>query len=181
MLYALIFFCNGYIPSSYKGSILKTSPTASLGLVGSDRMGIVCDGQFSMLSSIIRKEYNFPVDVTNHLVKHYGTRSLQIAEIVRTHPIYSTRDGAPLRLIESQPFLEAEVVFAVDQEYAVTAVDVMARRLGLPFVDAAAARAASPRVVNMMARHLAWTYSRQMSELSKLYAYIDTCSVHGIG
>ncbi len=156
---------------------MEKSPTASLGLVGSDRRGIVCDGQFAMLSFFIQNEYDFPVDVANHLVKHYGTRSLQIAEIVRRNHVYSTRDGTPLRLVQNQPFLEAEVVFAMDQEYAVTAVDVMARRLGLAFMDAAAARAASPRVVNIMGKHLVWTYSRQMSELSKLYAFIDTCSV----
>ncbi len=145
--------------------------------MGSDRRGIVCDGEFVMLSFIIRKKYNFPVDIADHLVKNYGTRSLQIAEIVKRNPVYSTRDGAPLRLVQNEPFLEAEVVFAVDQEYAVTAVDIMARRLGLAFIDATAARAASQRVVEIMAKHLDWSYSRQTSELSKLYAFIDTCSV----
>ncbi len=130
-----------------------------------------------MLSFIIQKKYNFPFDIANHLVKHYGTRSLQIAEIVNRNHVYSTRDGAPLRLVQNQPFLEAEVVFAVEQEYAVTAVDVMARRLGLTFIDAASARAAAPRVVDIMGKHMAWTYSKQMRELSKLYAFIDTCSV----
>ncbi len=168
---------NTFFILSLKGSIFEKCITASIGLVGSDRRGIVCDGQFGMLSFLIQKKYNFPVEIANRLVKHYGTRSLQIAEIVNRNPAYSTRDGAPLRLVQNQPFLEAEVVFAVEQEYAVTAVDVMARRLGLAFIDVASARVASPRVVEIMGKHMAWTHSKQMSELSKLYAFIDTCSV----
>ncbi len=160
-----------------KGSIFAKSTTASLGLVGSDRRGIICDGQFGMLSFIIQSKYNFPADIANHLVKHYGTRSLQVAEIVRKNPVYSSSGGAPLRLVQKQPFLEAEVLFAVEQEYAVTAVDVVARRLGLAFMDATSARAAAPRVVDIMGKHMSWTNSKQKSELSKLYAFIDTCSV----
>ncbi len=43
------------------------------------------------------------------------------------------------RLYSKYPMLEAEVVFACRQEYACTAVDVLARRTRLAFLDSKAA------------------------------------------
>lgn len=53
-------------------------------LHANDRAGMVCAKKFDNIMVTLRSEYNFPRDVAKHLVYNYGTRALQIAEIVRS-------------------------------------------------------------------------------------------------
>ncbi|HRQ10310.1 MAG TPA: glycerol-3-phosphate dehydrogenase C-terminal domain-containing protein, partial [Trueperaceae bacterium] len=54
--------------------------------------------------------------------------------------------GLRERLAPGLPYLEAEVVYARDHEYAHSAADVLERRLRLGFLDTRAAAAAQERV-----------------------------------
>ena len=54
------------------------------------------------------------------------------------------------RLVEGQPCIAAEVVWAARREMAVGAEDVLARRMRLAFLDSDAARRAGPRVQNLL-------------------------------
>ena len=63
--------------------------------------------------------------------------------------------------------IEAEVRYAVRHEYAQTAVDVIARRCRLSFLNAQAALRALPRVVEIMAEDLNWSHSRQLAEVER--------------
>lgn len=51
------------------------------------------------------------------------------------------------RLVRGHPMLEAEVVYAVHNEYCETAEDFIARRTRLAFLDVNACREALPRVI----------------------------------
>lgn len=62
--------------------------------------------------------------------------------------------------------IEAEVRYAVRHEYAQTAVDVIARRTRLSFLNAQAALTALPRVVELMSAELNWSLSRRRQELA---------------
>lgn len=73
-----------------------------------------------------------------------------MAELARLQPALGER------LSPRYPFIAAEVVFAVEQEYALTAVDVLARRTRLAFLNAEEARAALPAVLDLMAPLLGW-------------------------
>ncbi|CAN0506097.1 unnamed protein product, partial [Ectocarpus sp. 8 AP-2014] len=66
------------------------------------------------------------------------------------------------------PFLEAEVVFAVEQEYALKAVDVLARRTRLAYIDSKAALEAAPRVIEIMSGLLGWSRSRRRQEMREV-------------
>jgi len=55
-----------------------------------------------------------------------------------------------------------QVVFAC-REYACSAVDVLARRLRLAFLNVHAAEEALPRVIEIMARELGWNAQRQQA------------------
>jgi len=57
--------------------------TRGMQLVGSDRAGVVCDGKFNSILVALKNDYGLAHDVAKHLVGNYGTRALQIAEIVR--------------------------------------------------------------------------------------------------
>ena len=61
--------------------------------------------------SILLQDYNLPEDVAQHLVKAYGTRALQVAELVRSG-YYDVKPKTMKRLSMKYPYLEAEIVFA---------------------------------------------------------------------
>ncbi|CAN0457100.1 unnamed protein product, partial [Phaeothamnion confervicola] len=174
--------------------------TSESGLVGADRKGVVCGGKFERMDVMLRDGYDLPRDVAAHLVHNYGTRALQIAEIARSRPGYARpwdRDeslaaaasssggsgnsngkggcgGEARRLVRKYPFLDAEVAFAVEQEYALTAVDVLARRTRLAFLDAEAARQAAPRVIDLMAGLLGWSRARRRAEAAAVDEFLNT-------
>ena len=68
--------------------------------------------------------------------------------------------------------IEAEVRYAVRHEYAQTAVDVIARRCRLSFLNAQAALGALPRVVEIMAEDLNWSHSRQQTEINRATQFL---------
>ena len=65
-------------------------------------------------------------------------------------PVHGTR------LDPSYPYIDAEVRWACRREYAATAVDVIARRTRLSFLNAEAALDALPKVIDIMAIELGW-------------------------
>ena len=60
------------------------------------------------------------------------------------------------RLHSEFPYVDAEVRYAC-REYAATAVDIIARRLRLAFLNAQAAEEALPTIVTIMADELKWS------------------------
>eukprot|EP01059_Diplonema_ambulator_P003967 TRINITY_DN13677_c0_g1_i1.p1 TRINITY_DN13677_c0_g1~~TRINITY_DN13677_c0_g1_i1.p1 ORF type:complete len:713 (+),score=189.11 TRINITY_DN13677_c0_g1_i1:284-2140(+) len=140
----------------------KPCSTLEMQLIGSDRAGLVCNGDFGKVIVTLREKYDFSKDVSHHLVSNYGTRALQVAQIAQT--LETTRTGLHpgeaaknyRKLYSKYPMLEAEVVFACQQEYARTIVDVLARRTRLAFLDVEAASACIPRVAKLMADELKW-------------------------
>jgi glycerol-3-phosphate dehydrogenase len=122
----------------------------------------------------MREVYQIPKDIAIHLVSNYGTRALQarldyylsvfvcpsashcpvpqrvrqIAELIQRDP----RLGG--RVVRKYPFVFAEVVFAMEQEYACTLEDVVARRTRLAFLDASVTEEVLPAVAAIMAPRL---------------------------
>jgi glycerol-3-phosphate dehydrogenase len=70
------------------------------------------------------------------------------------------------------PVIEAEVRYAIRHEYAQTAVDVIARRCRLSFLNAQAALNALPRVVEIMAEDLHWNHRRQRDEIERATKFL---------
>jgi len=167
--------------------VLKTHPklrskagvctTASSMLVGADRARIVCDQRFDIIQITLREVYGFDRDVAAHLTSSYGTRSLQIAEMIQGGYPGRAAGLHPKRLVAKHPVLEAEVVFAVEQEYALTAIDFLARRTRLAFLDHAASLEALPVVIDLMGKMLNWSSERKKEEKEKTLAFLETMRV----
>ena len=87
--------------------------------------------------------YGIPADVAAHLARAYGDRAEELVE--------SGGEAGRRRLVDGHPYIEAEVPWAAREEMAITAEDVLARRLRLDFLDRAAAEAARPRVEELLA------------------------------
>jgi len=81
------------------------------------------------------------------------------------------------RLHDSYPYLEAEVIYAIEEEMARTAVDVIARRLRLAFLDTEAAEECAPRVLDLMAQTLKWSPAKKKEETDRLNFYLHIMTV----
>jgi glycerol-3-phosphate dehydrogenase len=79
-------------------------------------------------------------------------------------------------LVAGYPELEAEVVHAVRAEYCSRPEDFLARRSRLAFLDVAAARAAVPRVAELMGKELGWSAARRKRAAEEALEYLDTFS-----
>lgn len=109
---------------------------------------------------------NLDPDIAHHLASSYGDR---VDEVLNVHETLGRN-----RLVEGYPFIEAEVLFAVQHEYAVHATDVIARRLRLGFLDNQAAQKALPRIVAIMASAGAWDDAKVHQELSDGLTFLAT-------
>ena len=120
----------------------------------------------------LRDAYDIDRECARYLVRNYGTRALQVAQIA------TRKEKEPSRLVRKYPFLEAEVVFAVEQEYACTAVDVISRRTRLAFIDTRAALEVLPRVIDIMAPLLSWDKQRCAKEREDAKKFIASMHFH---
>lgn len=105
--------------------------------------------------------------VAKHLVNSYGDRALVVADLAA----YSHLSK---RLVSNHPIVEAEVVYAARAEYCQTAVDFLARRTRLAFLDVNAAEKALPRVIALLGAELEWGYMRRRKELAAAKSYLAT-------
>jgi glycerol-3-phosphate dehydrogenase len=70
--------------------------------------------------------------------------------------------------------LDAEVRYAIRNEYAITAIDVLARRTRLSFLNARAALDALPRVVDIMAEELQWSYAERQRQIANTVKFLES-------
>jgi glycerol-3-phosphate dehydrogenase len=85
-----------------------------------------------------------------HLAARYGMR----LEDVLAHVGTDRSLGAPV--LPSQPDACAEIVEAVEREFAMTLDDVLLRRTQLGLIDAQGTAAVAGHVAELMASHLGW-------------------------
>jgi glycerol-3-phosphate dehydrogenase len=102
------------------------------------------------------KAYGIAADIATNLNRAYGDRAKAVADLAA--------GGLGSRLQEEHPYIEAEVIHAVRLEFAVHAIDVLARRLPLALIDKAATGKAAPRVIELMAGELGWDDKRRRAE-----------------
>ncbi|KAL8719622.1 MAG: hypothetical protein Q9225_003396 [Loekoesia sp. 1 TL-2023] len=100
--------------------------------------------------------------VAKHLTESYGDRAWTVAALsAPTEQRYPVRG---LKISALYPFIDGEIRYAVRHEYAQTAVDVLARRTRLAFLNAQAALEALPTVIDLMSEELHWDWKRQEKE-----------------
>ncbi|KAI4242272.1 MAG: hypothetical protein L6R40_004143 [Gallowayella cf. fulva] len=100
--------------------------------------------------------------VAKHLTESYGDRAWTVAALsAPTEQRYPVRG---LKISALYPFIDGEIRYGVRHEYAQTAVDVLARRTRLAFLNAQAALEALPTVIDLMTEELGWSKKRQEQE-----------------
>jgi len=73
--------------------------------------------------------------------------------------------------------IDAEVRYAVQHEYAQTAIDVLARRTRLSFLNSRVALDALPLVVDIMAEELNWTYKQRQDQIDKAVKFLSSMGI----
>ncbi|CAN0892136.1 Glycerol-3-phosphate dehydrogenase SDP6, mitochondrial, partial [Linum grandiflorum] len=102
-----------------------------------------------------------------HLSHAYGTLAERVAAIAQN-------EGLGKRLAHGFPILEAEVAYCARHEYCESAVDFIARRSRLAFLDTDAAHHALPRVVEILAGEHKWDAKKQKLELDEGKRFLET-------
>ncbi|CAH8330201.1 unnamed protein product [Eruca vesicaria subsp. sativa] len=102
-----------------------------------------------------------------HLSHAYGSMADRVATIAQ-------EEGLGKRLAHGHPFLEAEVAYCARNEYCESAVDFIARRCRIAFLDTNAAEQALKRVVEILASEHKWGKSRQKQELRMATEFLQT-------
>ncbi|KAG9869753.1 hypothetical protein KCV05_g23362, partial [Aureobasidium melanogenum] len=118
------------------------------------------------------QHYGIETEVAKHLAESYGDRAWQVAALCEpTEHRFPVRGK---RISKLYPFVDGEVRYAMRHEYAETAVDVIARRTRLAFLNAQAALEALPKVIDMMTEEYKWSKSRQDKEWKDAVNYLGS-------
>jgi glycerol-3-phosphate dehydrogenase len=123
-------------------------------------------GYSEKLASRLTLHYRIDAELATYLVHGYGDRA---SEVLAT----GVESGLTRRLVKGHPFIEAEVLHAARVESARTAVDVIARRMRLAFLDHAAALKALPRVVDILGDEFGWSPDRRAYEIQSATDYLS--------
>jgi glycerol-3-phosphate dehydrogenase len=95
-----------------------------------------------------------------HLRSRFGADAELVVALLDEDPSLAGR------LIESLPYLKAEVVFAARHEMAIHLDDVLCRRMRAHLIDARATLAAAPAAAALMGAELGWDAGRIVSEVA---------------
>ena len=102
-----------------------------------------------------------PPVICDHLVDTYGGRAQSVAALAAENPEYAKP------LIEGRPEIAAQVVFAVQEEFAATATDFLIQRTQLFYRDQDQGLGALPEVVRLMGKLLHWDQERKDIEIQR--------------
>ncbi len=115
-----------------------------------------------------------PGTVEHHLAHRYGTMADEIRALIAFRPEL----GEPL--VDGQPYLRAEAVYAARHEMATTLDDVLVRRTRAHLFDRSASLAAAPAVAALLAEELDWSpdvTQRQLDAYRRLCADEENAGV----
>ncbi|OAX84095.1 hypothetical protein ACJ72_01531 [Emergomyces africanus] len=141
-------------------------------------------GYYKTLYIDLIKKFSLDPEVAQHLAHSYGDRAREVASLSASSASSSvsgtTTASTTLsptsheRLSPSYPYLKAEIQYAIKNEYAMTAADVLARRTRLAFLDTNAALQALPGVIDLMGDEMKWSCARRESEWTETIHFLAT-------
>ena len=126
------------------GTELRPSATAHHRLAGAE-------GYAPEYWQTLARENSLSEATARHLARKYGTQAHAVLEISGE----KSELGDPIVL--GAPQIQAEIVYAVRHEMAMTIEDVLARRIGLQLFDWKLAMQAASVVASHLSRELGWT------------------------
>jgi glycerol-3-phosphate dehydrogenase len=104
----------------------------------------------------IKKEHQLDDDICQHLLQKYGTQAKEVL-----------KQSSKKRLHPKYPFIEAEVIYTLQQEMACTLRDFFARRIRLELLDWQATYDTVPKVADLMGATLQWTDQQKQNNIEE--------------
>lgn len=136
--------------------------------------GLLLEGAHTWTPTMfIRLVQDLGVDtqVAQHLSATYGDRAFSVGKMSsltgKRWPVVGKRIHAEF------PYIDAEVRYAV-KEYACTAIDILARRLRLSFLNVQAAEEALPAIVTIMGEELGWDEKEKARQTEMAISFLRT-------
>lgn len=115
------------------------------------------------------QDFGLDCEVAQHLAQSYGDRAFAVAKLAsltgKRWPIIGKK------IHPEFPYIDAEIRYGV-REYACSAVDMIARRLRLAFLNVQAAQEALPVVIDIMAEELKWSEKEKKIQLEKAIEFL---------
>ncbi|KAI5705537.1 hypothetical protein M8J76_006340 [Diaphorina citri] len=110
------------------------------------------------------QDFGLECETAQHLSNSYGDRAFAVAKLAQL-----TGKRWPIigkKIHPEFPYIDAEIRYGV-REYARTAIDMVARRLRLAFLNVQAAQEALPMIIEIMAEELKWSKEEQEKQLKE--------------
>lgn len=142
------------------------SSTTSLRLIG-------FEGYHPTLQENLMNQFGVNAEVAEHLVTSYGGKAQEILMLGKTEDL-----NYPL--VANYPIIAAEVKWALSEEMAQKPMDILSRRTRLATLDAHAAKAALPQVIEIMQKHFNWTSSHAAGMQLEAVHQINLSDTHEI-
>jgi glycerol-3-phosphate dehydrogenase len=112
-------------------------------------------------SQQIGQEYSLPADVAKHLAGKFGSRALEVLELLKENPSWKQRIATQL------PAIQAELAYCIRYELAETIEDLLARRTGAQMHGWNQALQAAPVAAAMLAQEKGWDATRTEAAISE--------------
>lgn len=116
------------------------------------------------------QDFGLDCEVAQHLAQSYGDRAYPVAKLAaltgKRWPIIGKR------IHPEFPYIDAEIRYGV-REYACTAIDMIARRLRLAFLNVQAAQEALPIVCDIMAEELKWSKDEKERQMKMATDFLN--------
>lgn len=96
----------------------------------------------------LQSHFKVSDELAYHLAYNYGDRANKVLEIAK--------NGMAEKIHPKHPYIEAEILYAIREEFAQSIVDILARRMRLFFLDTGAAKEIIPKVAEKMREELKW-------------------------
>ncbi|WP_435353814.1 glycerol-3-phosphate dehydrogenase/oxidase [Emticicia sp. SJ17W-69] len=108
---------------------------------------------------IIQEKYKLDEDISQHLLKKYGTKAEEVLQLLESDNTYSER------IHPNYPFIKAEVIYTIRHEMVCSLRDFFARRTRMELMDWKATLSSIETVGNLMSIELNWSDTQKKSNI----------------
>jgi glycerol-3-phosphate dehydrogenase len=115
----------------------------------------------------LSSEFHLPAATAQHLAHKYGTAAASVMKMAQADP------SLALPLVEGEAPIQAQVVYAVRNEMAVTVEDVLARRIGLQLIGWRQAIRATPVVAALLRQELGWSAAQEVTAVDQYVGKVN--------
>ncbi|KAK0181923.1 hypothetical protein PV327_000103 [Microctonus hyperodae] len=115
------------------------------------------------------QDFGLECEVAQHLANSYGDRAFPVAKMAsltgKRWPIIGKK------IHPEFPYIDAEIRYGC-REYARSAIDMIARRLRLAFLNVQAAQEALPAIIDIMAEELNWSAEEKKKQHKEASSFL---------